>query len=319
MTSFNNILVSIIVPSYNRKETIVQTLDSIIEQNVSFKYEIIIGDDFSSDGVIEVLNFYKRKYPELVTLILNNSNIGLGANWATCVKAATGKYICNCDNDDYWHNPNKLQLQVDFMESNQDSNVVFTNYRNHNRVTGKVTEETAWIDNSTDLQQALFKGNYRLCNATVIYRTDFLRKHVNLDNYIRYQFTLQDWNTWIILAAYTDFQILPVSTATFGVETVSITRPSTFESINLRFLKEKDCYRYVCSLFPTELIFDEKSYDIHINNVLLNLAFKKRNYKMAKEISCILKSIGFKSLRVYCASNFILFNMYALLKSFRYT
>ena len=310
-------LVSVIIPSYNRSNTVSQTIQSIIDQNFDKRFEIIIGDDCSTDNAREVLQEYHQKYPEIIRLIFHEQNIGLGANWATCIKAAKGKYICNCDNDDYWHNPDKLRIQFDYMESHPDENVIITNHRNHNRDTGVITEEPAWIDRSVTLQQAFFQGKQRFCNATIMYRAEFLRKHLNLDDFIKYQFTLQDWNTWIILSAYSDFTILPVSTATFGIETESITRPATYEKIQERFRKEKECYQYVCNLFPNDLPFDERGYDTYVYGVLLNLAYKKRDYKSARQYSGDLNNIGASNLKIKSARNPVFFHLFWLFKKMK--
>ena len=310
-------LVSVIIPSYNRSNTVSQTIQSIIDQNFDKRFEIIIGDDCSTDNAREVLQEYHQKYPEIIRLIFHEQNIGLGANWATCIKAAKGKYICNCDNDDYWHNPDKLRIQFDYMESHPDENVIITNHRNHNRETGVITEERAWIDRSVTLQQAFFQGKQRFCNATIMYRAEFLRKHLNLDDFIKYQFTLQDWNTWIILSAYSDFTILPVSTATFGIETESITRPATYEKIQERFRKEKECYQYVCNLFPNDLPFDERGYDTYVYGVLLNLAYKKRDYKSARQYSGDLNNIGASNLKIKSARNPVFFHLFWLFKKMK--
>lgn len=295
-------LVSVVVPSYNRKDTVVQTLKSIIEQECSFEYEIIIGDDCSSDGVQELLISYQKRYPEKIKLLLFETNIGLGANWATCVKHCHGKYITNCDNDDYWHNNQKLQLQVDFLDKNTKYGVVHTDYQTHNRATG-LLEQVIVSDKVLErpLQKSIFKGKYQFCNATMMYRKELIDKYVPLDDYINYQFTLQDWNTWVILAKYTDFFCMPISTATFGVETESITRPSSYEKLIERFEKEKVCYRYLCELFPDDLPYDENVYDRYVNSVLLNLAFKRGDVKKANVFAKQKYSLGDSSFRTCLA------------------
>lgn len=88
-------LISVVIPSYNRADTVGQTIESIIAPKVDADIEIIIGDDCSTDNAREVLLKYKEQYPSIIHLIFHEHNIGLGANWATCVKACKGKYICN--------------------------------------------------------------------------------------------------------------------------------------------------------------------------------------------------------------------------------
>ena len=284
MTSMvHNCLISVVIPSYNRADTVGMTIDSILAQRVDVPFEIVIGDDCSTDNAREVLLGYRERYPDAIRLLLFDHNIGLGANWATCVKECQGKYICNCDNDDYWHNPDKLQIQFDYMESHPECNICITNHRTHNRKTGKIEEHEAFIDRSISLQQAFFQGREHFCNATIMYRADFLKKHLPLDDFIKYHFYLQDWTAWMILSRYTDIDILPVSTATFGIETVSITRPDSFDHLKKQMDQRLVCYKYCCDMFP-DLGFDEVGWKRYVDRLLLDLAYKKWDWGKAKEI-----------------------------------
>ena len=302
----NSILISIIIPSYNRANTVGQTIESIISQQVSADLEIVIGDDCSTDNAREVLLQYKKKYPDMIRLFLWENNMGLGANWASCVKECRGKYICNCDNDDYWHNPEKLQLQLDYMESHPESNVLITNHRCHNRDTGIITEEMAKIDCTIPLQKAMWGGN-SFCNATIMYRADFMKAHLDLDEFIKRRLSLQDWPAWVILAAYTEFDILPISTATFGVETVSITRPDTYERLERRYKGDAMVYEYLCELFPNVFPFDKTGWDSYANLQLMALAYRKKDFINAKKYG---KLSGVCSIKVLCSKYRILFYTY---------
>jgi len=302
--------VSIVIPSFNRVESVSETIQSILNQICNFSFEIVIGDDFSTDNVRNLLRKFQKKYPDKFVLIFHNENIGLGANWATCVKHCRGKYIANCDNDDYWHNPKKLQLQVDFMETHSKYGVSHTDYRNHNRVTNKFAEVI--ISNYTydnQIYKTIFNGGFRCCNATVMYRKELIDKYIHLDDYINYQFTLQDWNTWIILSHYTEFYCLPVSTATFGIETDSITRPVSYEKTEYRFKKEKECYRYICDCFPKDFIFDEQLYDVYVNCILLSLAYKKGDYKIAHKYGSLMIPNERRNLKINCSQNALSFHL----------
>lgn len=309
-------LVSVLIPSFNREDTIEETIISILHQKCDFPFELIIGDDHSTDNVRMVLLKYQKNYPQQIKLLFQDKNIGLGANWAYCVKQCRGKYICNCDNDDFWHNPDKLSLQVGYMESNK-CGVVITDHRQINRKTGLISEKKAYINRTLPLQQAFFQGHTSFSNATVMYRSSVLHEHLNLDDFIKYQFTLQDWNTWVILAAFTDFHIIPVSTATVGIETVSITRPNNYDSIIRRFSKEKECYKYVCDLFPDKLIFDKIGYESYVLNVLLNLTFIKFDYSSARKYAKELKLLGSKSKKITIAHYRITFYLFAITKQIK--
>lgn len=309
----SNILISVIVPSYNRSNTVGNTIDSIIAQQVDADIEIVVGDDCSTDNAREVLLQYKEKYPDIIRLFFWEKNLGLGANWASCVKECRGKYICNCDNDDYWHNTNKLQLQLDYMESHPNSNVLITNHRKHNRDTGIITEEVAYINRDIPLQNAMWGGS-AFCNATIMYRADFMKAHLDLDEFINRRLSLQDWPAWVILAAYTDFDILPVSTATFGIETVSITRPDTYERLERRYQGDAKVYEYLCELFPDKFPFSKEGWDQYTYDRLLALAYKKEDFTGAKKYGALCNK---KTIKVVCSQSKLLFNLYLMFKGLK--
>lgn len=309
----NKILISVVIPSYNRANTVGYTIDSIIAQKVNAKIEIVIGDDCSTDNAREVLLQYKEKYPDIIRLFFWEKNLGLGANWASCIKECKGKYICNCDNDDYWHNLDKLQLQLDHMESHPDCNVLITNHRCHNRDTGVISEEVAKIDRTIPLQKAMW-GGCSFCNATIMYRADFMKTHLDLDEFIDRRLSLQDWPAWVILAVYTDFEVLPVSTATFGIETVSITRPDTYERLEKRYKGDAIVYQYLCELFPEVFPFDKEGWDRYAYSQLMNLAYRKKDFHAAKKYAQLSES---HSIKAKCAKSRLSFYGYILLKRFK--
>jgi len=302
------ILISVIIPSYNRANTVGETIDSIIAQKVDADIEIVIGDDCSTDNAREVLGQYSQKYPDIIRLFLREENVGLGANWAQCVKDCRGKYICNCDNDDYWHNPNKLQIQLDYMESHEDCNICITNHRTHNRVTGEIKECKVRIDRTISLQEAMWGGS-SFCNATIMYRADFLKEHLDLDEWIKRRLSLQDWPAWVILAAYSDIDVLPYSTATFGVETVSLTRPDTYQRYEARLEKDRNVCAYLGELFPEKFPYTDEMWLHYQNYQLMCMAYRKNDYRAAKEY-------GKKSIRCFkqkITKCYILFEIYRIL------
>ena len=116
----NNYTVSILAVTYNHEKYIAKMLDSVLMQEVNFKYEIVIGEDFSSDNTRKILMQYKDKYSEKIKLILNEKNLGLHKNTLITLKACTGKYIAWLEGDDYWTSKMKLQKQVEFLEKNEE-------------------------------------------------------------------------------------------------------------------------------------------------------------------------------------------------------
>jgi hypothetical protein len=116
------------------------------------------------------------------------------------------------------------------------------------------------------------------------------------------------------LAAYTDFDVLPVSTATFGIETVSITRPDTYERLEKRYQGDAKVYEYLCELFPDKFPFSEEEWEQYTYDRLLALAYKKNDFYGAKKYGELCKK---KTVKVVCSQSKLLFNLFLMLKGLK--
>jgi glycosyltransferase involved in cell wall biosynthesis len=104
--------------TYNHENYIAQAIESVLMQKTFFNYRLMIGEDCSTDGTRKIVSEYAEKYPDKITAFLNETNLGLVENAIKIYNACTAKYIAMLEGDDYWTDPNKLQNQVDFLESN---------------------------------------------------------------------------------------------------------------------------------------------------------------------------------------------------------
>ncbi len=123
-----NPLVSVSIITYNHIGFVEDTLKSVLSQKVDFPYEIIIGDDNSNDGTQEILKKYQRLHPDKIQLILHPrdyDDIPGRTNNTTNLYACRGKYVAMLDGDDAWVSEDKLQRQVDFMESHPSYSLSF--------------------------------------------------------------------------------------------------------------------------------------------------------------------------------------------------
>jgi glycosyltransferase involved in cell wall biosynthesis len=125
----NNVVVSVFILTYNQEAFIAQTIESVLKQKTNFKYQLVIGEDFSTDATRSICEAYQNKNPEKIKLLPSaNKNIGLIANYLRTIRACDGKYIAICDGDDYWIDDFKLKKQVDFLEANSEYSIIYTNY-----------------------------------------------------------------------------------------------------------------------------------------------------------------------------------------------
>lgn len=110
---------SVFVVTYNQEQYIAQCLSGIMSQVVDFDYEVIVGDDCSSDGTAGICDAFATQYPN-IRVFHHPQNLGHVKNWEFVLNHCTGEYVAMVEGDDYWTDPHKLQRQVDFLDAHQD-------------------------------------------------------------------------------------------------------------------------------------------------------------------------------------------------------
>lgn len=111
---------SVLVICYNHEPFLKQALDGILLQETSFPFEIVIGDDCSTDNSAKIILEYAKKAPEKIRPICYPQNQGLEGrnNLVRTLGECRGKYIAYLEGDDFWTDPHKLQKQVTWLEEN---------------------------------------------------------------------------------------------------------------------------------------------------------------------------------------------------------
>jgi glycosyltransferase involved in cell wall biosynthesis len=121
-------LVSICCMTYNQAEYIEDALRGFLMQETDFRYEILIHDDASTDGTKDILVGYQKKYPNIIKLILQETNQyskGINPFFEYLVPKCFGVYIAICEGDDYWISIDKLQNQVKALKENDGIGICF--------------------------------------------------------------------------------------------------------------------------------------------------------------------------------------------------
>jgi len=113
-------LVSVKVPAYNHERYIEACLAGILAQKTAFPFEVVIGEDSSTDGTRGIVEAYAKAQPEVIRVVTSESNVGPARNLARIRAACCGEYEAMCEGDDLWIHPRKLQRQVEFLEAHPD-------------------------------------------------------------------------------------------------------------------------------------------------------------------------------------------------------
>ena len=127
----NRPIVSVIMATYNRAQTLKQTIENIFDQDYC-PIELIVVNDGSEDETLEVLRGLLVHHD--FSIINNSENLGLQKSLNRGIQKASGKYIARIDDHDLWIDSKKLSKQVAFLENHPEIGLVGTAYQSGNQI-----------------------------------------------------------------------------------------------------------------------------------------------------------------------------------------
>ena len=134
-------VLSVVIATYNQVKYIEQTVLSALNQQTTFPFEVVVGDDGSNDGTRELLKELQIKHPENLKLVFNDKNLMVTRNYVNAIREASGKYVATLDGDDYYVREDALQRFYDYLESHKDCALVHAGFYRFQDSTGKRLNE----------------------------------------------------------------------------------------------------------------------------------------------------------------------------------
>ena len=194
--------ISICCITYNQKKYIRDAIEGFLEQTIIDKCEILIHDDASTDGTIEILKEYAKKYPHIIKIFLEEKNqysLGDHQMFPRLLKWAQGEYVAFCEGDDYWRDKKKLQIQYDFMKKNANYSMCFHAGKVYDCKKHKYTKvQHAYLrSKDVEMKDIILKGGNFIPTASIFCKKEFL------DNLPRFFFEapVGDYPLQLILAS----------------------------------------------------------------------------------------------------------------------
>lgn len=123
MAKTEDIAVSVYCLAYNHERYIRQALEGFVMQKTSFRYEVFVHDDASTDRTADVIREYAERYPDIIKPIYQTENQysqGIPIMKTHILPIMKGRYIASCEGDDYWTDDTKLQRQFDALEAHPE-------------------------------------------------------------------------------------------------------------------------------------------------------------------------------------------------------
>lgn len=112
---------SVLMITFNQEAFLAEAIESVLGQRTAFPFELVIGEDCSRDRTREIALHYQSRHPDRIRVLLQPRNVGWLRNSAATFGHCRGTYIAWLEGDDYWTDPDKLQLQVDLMTAHPDA------------------------------------------------------------------------------------------------------------------------------------------------------------------------------------------------------
>ena len=167
-------MISVIVTTYNHEKFLSQALESILMQKCDEPFEILIGDDCSTDGTGKIADDYQFRYPNIVRVIRPEKNIGASSNFIRLVNEAKGECLSICDGDDYWLRDDVLQKQSNVFRSMPNVGMVCAKAKRFIQAEGNY-EGTLGYAGSEDLM-AMLRDNRDVAAPTIAFRTALIKQ-----------------------------------------------------------------------------------------------------------------------------------------------
>ena len=230
-------LLSVMVITYNHEPYIRAAMDSILQQQVNFPIEIVVGEDCSTDGARAILREYETRHPAIIRILARERNLGVSHNWESTLQACRGKYIALLEGDDYWTAPHKLQQQVDFLEAHSDYSLCFHNARvvyEHAQPPRASHPMTRHAHSAFTLDDVT--RDWSIATATVVFRRELLRE---IPAWV-HESVVVDLPTFALLASRGRVNYWPEEMSVYRVNSGSVTNTEQQEAFLLGLARMHD-------------------------------------------------------------------------------
>jgi glycosyltransferase involved in cell wall biosynthesis len=165
--------VSVLITAYEHERYIARALDGVLEQR-DVAFELLVGDDFSSDGTRAVIERYARAHPELIRTFLPDRNLGHGGSalFAELLARARGEYVAGLDGDDFWTAPDKLRRQVAHMDAQRECAMCFHDVLCHHEDGSRADVRFTGPDRARQIQLPELLDGCQIGSCAPLFRRD---------------------------------------------------------------------------------------------------------------------------------------------------
>ena len=309
-TYTDKVYISCVCITYNQEIYIKDAIDSMLAQQTEYRFEIIIHDDFSSDKTREIIYEYKKKYPTIIKLVLQEEN-KYSKNpriIPLIIPYIEGHYVTICEGDDFWIDSCKLEKQIIALESNTQVNICFTAAKSLS-ADGiiNVISNFGLVSEVYTLNKVISGGGEFMPTASIMLRAEII---YNLPSWY-YTAPVGDYFLQIFSSMYNGALYLPEITSVYRTNSTgswsSQRKSMTIKQIELEGKRYEETFnKLIEDKIPASVINREIANQyMHLSMLAINSNYKKTAKKMICKSWTKQKRIGRRQIIIYAMRNLI--------------
>lgn len=220
-------LVSVCMTTYNHASYLAEAIEGVLAQQTAFDVELVIGEDCSTDDTRALCEAYAAKYPDRIRLVTSAKNVGWRANYRRTFEACRGKYVAYCDGDDWWCDPQKLQLQVDLMESDPACGMCYTGADEYHQTSGLLKPDP---DRHYTRFEDMLLG-ISVPNCTTLARRELIASYyADIRPEEHPEWRTDDWPMWLWFSVHSQIRFIDRITAVHRRVEGSVSHAGTYRN-----------------------------------------------------------------------------------------
>jgi len=284
---------SVLLISYNNEKYIEDTLKSLLKQKCSFNFEIVVGDDCSTDKTFEIINYYANKHPTIFNAKQNSSQLGILGNFKATLDRCAGNFIFNFDGDDVVKSADAFEKIVTVLKENPKLGFVDSGYDRF------LTDENITIEFSNKKSINASKEQYKefitlgkVIPVGICFNRELLYKYVDFDYYIKQNITIEDYPILVDMVMHCDFIRINEPLHIYRVHSSSYSHKKSFDRIYLLNNQMLKLFNH----FKAKYNFSEKLTKIYLERHYKSVLFNAGKYENKEVGAKSFKAINNKTM-----------------------
>jgi len=298
------IVLSVHLITYNNEKHIEETLVSILNQKVDFTFEIVVGDDCSTDRTLDIIKKYADAHPNLFKVSKNEKQLGILKNFKNTLDRCQGRFVFDIAGDDLLNKEDALQKMVAVLQNNSNLGFVDCGYDrlddNNNSIT-LFKNKNVIIATEKEYKKQLLLG--KITPIGHCYNKAHLYKYVDFDTYLKMNLTIEDYPILVDMVMNSNFSTIKESLHVYRIHDGSHSHQYDFEG----HLFQKQQMKQLFDYFTNKYRFSKQLKDEYSGNhykELLFLAGYFKNKTLGKETFPKINQKSLKDFIHYYASQY---------------